>query len=64
MIPYFALETLRNKKPCSNIISRYFTLVHQWKPRLNGAAVRGQISKVKWGIPDKPRASAFLLRSL
>ena len=26
--------TLRNKKSCSKIISPYFTLVHQWKPRL------------------------------
>ena len=34
MIPYFALETLQNKKSCSKIISPYFTLVHQWKPRL------------------------------
>ena len=33
MISYFALETLGNKVSCSKIISPYFTLVHQWKPR-------------------------------
>ena len=34
MISYFAVFPVQNKESCSKIISRYFTLVHQWKPRL------------------------------